>query len=310
MVQGAQDDYNAAVNLVNNARSSVEGDFQQLASYIDISSGSLTPIISGIVQNVLTEQGAVYMNYGKRALEVVQKLKEVKSSVPGGEDKSEPEEDRLKTRGRDVAFPEKAYPAFYLGTIATDLITPNDWKWEFDLANISSDPDLTGGKTTLKMALESASDGSGYTGSVDASADFRTDAQELWQANVAGGGFPVSMTTALSSVGAGAFESGSSFTVRAAGLKGGDFNAGGGAKLTNPSLDSASNTIMEAVRSALDEVSSLDLDIDFGQKNGDGYFDVTTNIDELVKNAVMKMAEQYTQMAKDRLREELNKVLA
>jgi hypothetical protein len=83
-------------------------------------------------------------------LEVFEKLKANAEAKPKTEKpKKEP---KVRFKGRNVVYPTRAYPVFYLGILVSDFnIQP--WNWAFDLRDISSDPDLTNQPVTLKLGV-------------------------------------------------------------------------------------------------------------------------------------------------------------
>jgi uncharacterized protein (TIGR03545 family) len=221
-----QDDFNTASALAQNAKDSFTGDINHLKSYVDLSSGAAMEVVEPVIKDLMTDTALTYLSYGERALEILEKVKAIQARLPKSSKAEKPKAQKFK--GRDVAFPTRSYPQFYLGVLATDVLTPKDWHWGFELTGVSSDPDLSGVPTTLALSLEEAGDGLNRTGSFNGMADFRSNARERFDAQVSGGGFPVDISAGFSKIGIGGFAGNASFKMGLSGQSDKSF-AGSGA---------------------------------------------------------------------------------
>jgi uncharacterized protein (TIGR03545 family) len=304
MVSGIQADISAASGLVSNAGGAVNADLNHLKSYLDLGSGAAMEVLEPVIRNILSESAEGYLDLGLRGLEILEKVKAVQAQLP--KSSKAPKETAVKFTGRDVAFPTRSYPRFYLGTLAADVLTPGDWHWGFDLEGVSSDPDLSGKPTTLKLALEEAGGGLQRNVAFTGLADFRSDVRERFNADFEGSGFPVSLGGQLSGIGIGGYSGDASFGLSASGLTDGSFSGGGKVSLLRSRLTDPSNTLAEAVSEAVAEVPSLELGLKYEHSAPDSdNFSVTTNIGSIVAEAMKKVAAQYIKRAEEELEKAL-----
>jgi uncharacterized protein (TIGR03545 family) len=304
MVSGIQADINTASGLVRDAGNAVSADLAHLRSYLDLGSGAAMEALEPVVRDILSDSAETYLDLGLRALEVLEKVKAMQAQQP--KTARAPKEKAVKFTGRDVAFPTRAYPRFYLGTLATDVLTPNDWHWGFDLEGVSSDPDLSDKPTTLKLSLEEAGGGLQRTVAFNGLADFRSNAKERFNADFKGDGFPVSLGGQLSKAGIGGYSGDASFGLAIAGFTGGGFTGGGNISLARSQLRDPSNTLAQAISEAVAEVRSLDLGLKYEHSVSEAdQFSVTTNIGSLVADAMRKVAAQYLRRAEEELEKAL-----
>jgi uncharacterized protein (TIGR03545 family) len=312
MVSEIQTDITTASGLVKNAGNAVNADLAHLRSYLDLGSGAAMEVLEPVVRDILSDSAETYLDLGLRALEILEKVKAMQAQQP--KTAEAPKEKTVKFTGRNVEFPVWAYPRFYLGTLAADVLTPNNWHWGFDLEGVSSDPDLSGKPTTLKLSLEEAGGGLQRTVAFNGLADFRSNAKERFNAAFKGGGFPVSLGAQLSQIGIGGYSGDASFGLAIAGFTGGGFTGGGNISLARSQLRDPSNTLALAVSEALAEVRSLDLGLKYEHSVSEkDRFSVTTNIGNLVIDAMKKVAAQYIRQAEAEiervLREKINQYI-
>ncbi|MDR0718311.1 MAG: hypothetical protein LBF78_01645 [Treponema sp.] len=309
IVVSVQDDFNTAVSLVQDAKNSFTGDINHLKSYVDLSSGAAMEAVEPVIKDIMTDTALTYLSYGERALEILEKVKAIQTQLPRSSRAEKPK--AQKFQGRDVVFPTRSYPRFYLGTLASDVFTPNDWHWGFELTGVSSDPDLSGVPTTLALSLEEAGDGLNRTASFNGMADFRSNAGERFDAQVSGGGFPVDISAELSKIGIGGFAGNASFRMGLSGRSDKSFAGSGAVSLAQARIIKAGNTITEAISEALGEVPSLDLGLDYKHNSSaEDEFSVSTNIGDIVMASLKKIANQYMEKALAELERALNEKLA
>jgi uncharacterized protein (TIGR03545 family) len=303
MVSGIQTDINSASGLVRDAGNTVNADLAHLRSYLDLGSGAAMEVLEPVVRDLLSDSAETYLDLGLRGLEILEKVKSIQARQP--KTAKAPKEQAVKFTGRDVVFPTRAYPRFYLGTLASDVVTPNNWHWGFDLEGVSSDPDLSGRPTTLTLSLEEAG---GLQRAVvfNGLADFRSAAKERFNADFKGDGFPVSLGAQLSKVGIGGYSGDASFAFGLTGLTDGSFTGGGNISLARSQLRDPSNTLARAVSEAVAEVRSLDLGLSYEHSSSAAdHFSVTTNIGGLVADAMKKVAAQYIRRAEEEIEKAL-----
>ena len=293
----AQDDINTIRSLEEEARHAFTSDFNHLRSFLDLSSGAAVDLLSVIVMSLLTETAEEYINYGLRALELLEQLKELQAKLPQSAPRP-PREERY--RGRDVIFPTVQYPRFYLGVLATDVLTPSDWHWGFDLRSVSSDPEFAARPTSLALTLAETGDGLQRTGAFRGQADFRAAARERFSVDLSGGGFP--MDISLDNFGIGGIQGGVSFSAQVTGMTGGNFNAGGDIRLAQAGLTNPANTFAQAADQAIRQVNAVDLELLYEHRQEDrDRFSMTSNITEILRIAMEQLIAQYRREAEEAL---------
>ena len=303
MVSGVQEDINSALALEQSARNAFTGDFNHLLAYIDLGSGAAFDVLEPIIMGILTDSALTYIGYGERALEILEKVKELQAKLPKSAPKPPKKE---KFKGRDVVFPTRQFPRFFLGILATDVLTPANWHWGFDLRGVSSDPDLSGLPTSLALSLAETGDGSRRSAAFNGRADFRSAASERFNANVSAGGFPVDVSAGLAKAGIGGFSGGAAFNVSITGNTGGSFSAGGDVTLAEAKLTDPANTITRAVDEAIRQAGSVKLGIMYEHVvSGKDQFSLTTNFTDIFKDVFSRLVSQYRKQAEDALEKAL-----
>ena len=321
LVKGLEDDINLAKGLEQNARTAITDDINHLKSYIDLGSGAAFAVLEPVIRDILSDAGEQYLDYGIRALEILEQLKAnqmVQSALASAKAPPKSKEKKPKKevfKGRDVPFPVKAYPKFYLGRLASDF-TLDSWNWAFELKNVNSHPDLVQinpatrelePAVTLAFGL-TEEDGSLHRQvSFNGSADFRTDPVERFNAVVNGNGFPVKLDGAeLSKVGINGFNGVSTFSVNLSGRTDGGASGGGTVQISQAQLVNPAGTLAEAIDTAVREAGQVNLGIQYTHwTDRSDEFKISTNIADLITRALRAAASAYTQKAMD----EVEKVL-
>ena len=303
MVNSIEGDINTARNLEQSAHTALADDLNHLKSYIDLGSGAAFAALEPSIREVLSDTGETYFNYGLRALEVLEYLKAQANARPKTEKpKKTP---KVVFKGRNVAFPVRAYPKFFLGILASDF-TIDPWNWAFDLRDISSNPDLTGRPVTLKLGVMEETGSLNRKVAFDGSADFRSVTADRFGAAVTGSGFPLSLGDALSQAGINGFNSDAAFSVNFTGHTDGGVSGGGDVMLARASLVDPQGTIAQALDSAVRQAGNVNLGIQYNHHpDRNDEFHITSNIAELMAEAFRRIASEYMQKAMD----EIEKVL-
>ncbi|MDR0472075.1 MAG: hypothetical protein LBH43_00125 [Treponema sp.] len=306
IVTGAQNDFNAASGLIRNVRNNVTADLNHLKSYVDFSSGAAMEVLEPVIQDLLTDTAKTYLDYGSMALEILEKVKEFQANLPA----SEPKEKKEKFRGRDVVYPTKSYPVFYLGKVASDVKTQSGWHWGFDLESISSDPYYAEKPATLNLSLKESGDGLNRTAALNGVVDFRSNAEYLYTANFTGGGFPVNLGSQLKQAGIGGFDGNAGFEIGLKGQPKGDFTGAGKISIANSRITDPANTITQAVSKALTQINSLDLGLEYKHyTSSKDSFSMKSNINDIVQAALKNMVDEYKEKAFREIERVLNEKL-
>ena len=292
---GVEADINSARALEQNARNAFNEDLGRLRSYLDPGSDAVAEVLSSIVWSILTDTAEVYIEYAQRAMEVLEKIKDMQAMLP----QSSPRPPRAEVfRGRDVIFPTPRYPRFYLGVLATDFLTPSAWHWGFDLRSVSSFPDAYGAPTSLVLTLDETNGGIRRSADFRGQADFSSNASERFNAEFSGAGFPVDLRAGLDNIGIGGFSGGASFTASASGNISGGFSAGGGVSLVQASLRNPANTFAQAADEAIRSVGSVDFGMNYTRvADGRDQFSLNTNFGSILQDAMTRIVTQYIRQA-------------
>jgi uncharacterized protein (TIGR03545 family) len=305
IVTGLQEDMKSIDALRKSAMDAVQADIDHLKSYLDFSSGTYNGIIDPVLRQILTGAAWQYIQYGRRALEVFEKVKTLKAMLP----ESQKTVKKETFKGRDVVFPARQYPAFYLGILASDF-TIQGWKSAFDLRDVSSDPELTARPVSLKLSV-TETEGDGRFVSFDGRADFRSSAPELFDAELSGGNLMFSLGAQLEAVGIGGFNGTAGMRLSASGGRDGSVFLSGMTDVTNPSLVDPEGTIARAIDTAVREAALIELGFRYEHSaSGDDNFSVDTNIGSLIMAALKKTAEEYARKAADELERAVRSYIA
>ncbi|GHV43580.1 TIGR03545 family protein [Spirochaetia bacterium] len=309
LVTGIQTDIKSAEALVKTAQNSITDDLNHLKSYLDLGSGSAFAALEPSIREILTDTSEKYLDYGLRALEILEKLKASQETKA----KSEPKPPKVKKvvfKGRDVIFPTRSYPKFYLGIFATDF-TLNEWRYAVDLRGVSSNPDLSGAPVSLALSLDEVNASLSREARFKGQADFRTAAAERFAAEVSGAGFPVSLGDQLSQAGINGFKGDAVFSVGLSGRTDGDVAGNGNMSINKAQLVDPRGTLAQAVDTAVREVGEIRLGAQYKHHvAGKDEFSISTNIGDLIKNALEKIVRAYAQQAAAELERALREKIA
>ena len=299
LVAGVQDDINSARALEQNARNAFAADLNQLRSYLDLGSGVALELLEGIIKDILADSIGEYLAMGERALEIFETVRALQAQIPEPPPRRERGE---RFTGRNVIFPTRQYPRFFLGTLAASVLTPAAWQWAFDLQGVSSDPNLSGVPATLALSLAETGDGLQRSGAFNGLVDLRSDARERFGAEFLGAGFPVDISAGLRQIGVDSFGGDASFSLNLTGHAGGGFNAGGAISFVEARLTNPANTFSQAAEEAIRHVASVDLGIRYEHRTtGRDHFSVTTNFGDIMMDALARIVAQYRRQAEEAL---------
>jgi uncharacterized protein (TIGR03545 family) len=337
VVSAVETDIATADRLVRDAANGVTDDLEYLKSFLDLGSGTALAVLEPAIKDILSEQAEQYIAYGQQALEIFNKLKAGESQQLAREvllDKTgqygeyglyafdsfnkfqaaqaakapaKPKAERFK--GRNVVYPTQAYPKFFLGVLASDF-TAGNWHYGIDLRGISSNPDLTDNTTNLKLNLAEP-DGAKREFAFVGSADFRSSAVQLFDTEVSAQNIGVHLTNNIEQLGIGGFSGNSAFSLAFAGTAAGAVTGSGNIAVRQAEIENPSGTIAEAIADAVHEVDALTLGLRYTYNPASrDEFGVSTNIGELVLNALKRLATEYAQRAAAELERVLKEKIA
>ena len=308
MVNGIETDVNNARQLEQNARTALTDDINHLKSYLDLGSGSVFAALEPSIREILSDTAEQYLEYGLRALEAFEKIK-AQSEVKPKTEKPQ-KESKVVFKGRDVNFPVRAYPKFFLGILASDF-TLDTWNWAFDLRDISSNPDLTGKPVSLALGLAESGGSLARAVNFKGNADFRTNPPEKFNALLSGSGFPVSLGNQLNKVGINGFSGETAFSLNMRGHNDGGVSAGGDVKISQAQLIDPSGLMAQAVDTAIREAGRIDLGIQYIHHiDQSDEFKIATNIADLIAQALRRTAEAYAKKAMEEIEKALRDRIA
>jgi len=296
LVNGIEKDINAARRLEQDARNALTDDINHLKSYVDLGSGSAFAVVEPYIRDMLSDTAEQYIEYGLMALNAFEKLSEQSKKLPKSEPKPKKEK-KVAFNGRDVIFPTRSYPTFYLGLLSSDC-TFNSWNWDLKLNNVTSDPDLINKPITLNLGVTEVGGSLNRQVAFSGNADFRTNTQQRFGANINGNGFPVTLENQFEQIGISGFSGVSAFNFALNGFTDGGFSTGGDVNVLNARLLEPKGTIAEAVAMAVSDAGHVDLGVEYIHKIGQkDVFNISTNLADLIANAIKKIAAAYVQKA-------------
>jgi len=299
IISGIENDVNTARRLEESARNAINDDINHFRSYIDLGSGSAFAALEPFIRDILDDSVEQYIDYGLRAIEVLETLKAQAEAKPKTEQPKK--EQKTAFKGRDVIFPVVSYPKFYLGILASDF-TLGEWNWAFDLRNVSSNPDLSGGPVSLALGLTETGGSLERQAAFNGSADFRTNPPQKFSAVVNGDGFPVGLTDQLKSAGINGFSGAANFSVNLTGHNDGGVSTGADVSIKQARLIDPQGTFAEAAATAIGEVGHIDLGIQYiHYVNRNDEFKLSTNLAELINQILRRTVEAYAQKAMDEI---------
>jgi len=296
LVNGLEKDINTARRLEQDARNAITDDINHLKSYIDLGSGAAFAAIEPFIHDMLSDTAEQYLDYGLMALDAFEKISAQSKKIP----KSQPKPKKVKKvvfKGRDVIFPTRNYPTFYLGLLSSDC-TVNSWNWDLKLNDISSDPDLTNKPITLNLKVTETGGSLGRQVSFSGNADLRTNTQQRFGANVNGSGFPVNIGNNFDKIGIKGLTGVTALNFALNGFTDGGFSTKGDVNVLNARLLEPKGTIAEAAAMAVSDAGHIDLGIEYIHRIGQSdVFRINSNLADLLANALKKIAAAYVQKA-------------
>jgi len=304
IVTGLERDINTARAMEANARNAITDDINYLKSFIDLGSGNAFATLEPFIREMLSDTAEEYLDYGIIALEVLEKLKAMADAQPKNEKPKKVK--KVPFKGRTVTYPTARYPTFYLGRLSSDFTLPETtWNWSFDLRNVSSNPDfiyhnpssaVANGPVLLNLGM--TEDGGRLQRKVAFSggADFRSNADELFNAELTGNNFPLSVGDILGNIGINGFSGETDFALNMSQTKGA-ISGGGNVFISQARVIDPKGTIAEAVGIAVEEAGVVDLGIQYT----DSSLNITTNLADLIAQAVRRIAEVYAKRAMDEM---------
>jgi uncharacterized protein (TIGR03545 family) len=298
VIAGVETDLNAANRLRLDAQNALTADLAHLKSYVDVGSGAALDALEPAVRDILSNTAEKYLDYGLRALEVFNKLK----AAQGAKTAKTPPKERFK--GRDVAFPTQEYPAFYLGILASDF-TIDPWRYAVEVRGISSNPDLSGAPTGLKLSFTEPG-GEQRDFAFSAAADFRSSAETLYDGTFTAANIPVRFTGSLEQLGIEAFSGNTAASLGFTGARNGAVIGAGNVTVRQAQLENPQGTIAQAVSEAVRQTGEVSVAFEYRHNPAaQDAFSVETNMVSLAADALKRIAAQYA----DRAAAELERVL-
>ncbi|GMO26507.1 MAG: TIGR03545 family protein [Termitinemataceae bacterium] len=307
IVDGVQSDVKQSREMLAGVQSSIQSDYNHLKSFLDFSGGAYKDILNPAIEQILTGTAQKYIMYGKRLLSAAEKLKAYQQTMQAEKPK------KIVFKGRDVQFPTMQYPKFYLGIFASDF-TLNDWKFSFDLRDVSSAPDLIVRPTTLNIGIEELS-GSKKMFSVKTLGDFRANpVAYLYEVEVEGKNIFARLERQLSSIqeiGIGGFEGNIGFNVSANGYKAGQRTVEGNLVLFQAVVIEPAGTIAEALNEAVQEAGKVEIGFKTEHTTEDGnHISINSNLFDLITASLKKAADKYLKQAQAELERALKEYIS
>lgn len=273
--------------------SSVKTDLAYLKGFVTPGSGTAMAALEPSIKAMLSDQGETWLYYGRRALDILGRLRVKAGSGPGDKDK---DDDRAvpSPKGRNVYFPGADYPAFRLGRLASEF-PAGGAAWSINIRELSTEPDLVPAPSTLDLSMERDSGGRLV---VKAQADGRATAALAFSLTASANDLAVELGDALAKAGLAGLTGTLGAEARAQGQSADIWELGADLSLADASVPSPEGTLARAIADALRESESVDAGIRAAQSaGGESEFSLTTSIDTLVGQAVSALAASYAKQA-------------
>lgn len=292
-------------SLAVSAKDAVTKDIAYLKSFVDPKSGSAMGALEPVIRNMLSAKGGHYLYLGQRGLSLLADFKEITNKLQDPKkaaNKAAQKERKARLKGRTVYFQSTDYPLFRLGHLVSQFPVSGQ-AWEIELSELSSNPDLVGSPSSLMVKAK----GDTYSLSLDAVADFRKDAAELYSVQASAGGIALDLKDAFSKVGLDGFSGNLDGVLDMQGKTESSMQASLGMTIVKPRVARATGTLAEAVAGAIDKTGSIEARATWvhTSREGSDSFSLSTNLDRIVREAMEAIAGQYAQKAAN----ELEKVL-
>ncbi len=302
LVGGIQGDLDAARALERRARGAVGDDLARLKAYIDPSSGAALEALEPTIREILSDSAERYIEYGRRALELAEKLK----SLQNDSAREKAGKTGAAFKGRNVLYPAAAHPLFRLGVLASDF-TLDGYRWAFELKELSTEPDLVDAPSSLAVGVA----GGGKDIRFSSLADFRSSSVDLFSAELSGSGLGVDLGDALKGAGIGSFTGSAGFTASVSGTKDRSLKGTAEIAVAEAALGSPAGTLAKALAEAAASVDAVRLDVAYGkERGGEESFKIRTNLGDIVAAAVRAAAERYAAQAAADLEKALRSYVA
>jgi uncharacterized protein (TIGR03545 family) len=296
---GITRDVDAAKLLEKEARSAVEKDMAYLKSFMDPKSGAAFNALEPVMEQVLTDKAQLAVYYGKKALDLLGRLRSSKDDDT--KEGAKPKKPASITKGRTVDFPLRGYSRFRLGECVSSF---NDGirDWYIRLSDISTEPELLGAPSALTVQVDART----WEITIDASADTKFSDSVPWQFSASGSGLQVTLEEELAVLGVQGFSGVSSGSLKGQGKKK-DTLLNADIFVTEPKIREASGSVGSSLKQALAKVKSIDLSVAYQDTDDQkASFTVRSNLDTIIGDVLGDLAATALKKASTELEGKLS----
>ncbi len=291
VAEGLRADKAALDRLAEDARSAADQDAAYLKSLVTPGSGAARAAFEPAVRSFLTDKGETWLYYGGRFLEAAERLKTAGVGADGRSGAGKADAGRA-FRGRDVVFPGASFPRFRLGRLVSSF-KAGDSAWYVEVRDISSEPDLVPGPSSLKLEVRRG----GSLVRADARADLRESGGGSWEAALSAAHLPMDLDDALAGAGFSGFTGTLEGAAELRGVKEG-FSAALEAEILNPAVAAPSGTLGKAAADALRNAGAVNLRAEYrAVPGGTDSFALRTDLDRIIAGAVDAAGRRYAAQA-------------
>jgi len=160
--------------LTGSISTSIEDDIAYLEGFLNISTGDMGSIASGLAENYIRNRWNSYYEYGLKALKIYRRFQD--------REKKESKEKKGLRRdsGRNVIFPSTEKPQFLINHIKISGGDHNTGNLQMEISSITSEPDLIKNPLTFEAHLKKGNSSLNLDGTVD----LKTDSEELFRMDI------------------------------------------------------------------------------------------------------------------------------
>ena len=277
-------------------------DYAYVESLVKLSTGETASLAKELFADYAAESLGAWYAYGLRGIEIGKNL------ASGEPKEAAKKAETSGAKGRDIRFRAEKQPRFLLKEAAFSSGGAGGPGIEGRLANLSSDPDLAGGKTTFAFSY---ADGAKKT-SADGSVDLTKAAAAVFEMRLASENLPLALSFPASALGVKNLQGPLSVKAAMTLLKEGGMKGSAEAVVKQPKVERSGGggAVTDLVVSVLGGAQALDAKLAYAAAPGGAIeLSASSSLDRLVKERLAAFLKDQERKYRDLVRKELAKRL-
>ncbi|MDR3201386.1 MAG: TIGR03545 family protein [Spirochaetales bacterium] len=291
-----------AVAVKTELQQAVQKDYAYAASLVNLGSGGLMSMASGLFSDFAREHLGDWYTYGLLAVEIARNL-------PKSDDKEKTEEKIPDRKGRIISFPVRdKLPKLWIKNVAFNTEGNREQKVAGKITDITGAPDLIGRPVAFDVSVSLPQKFFGLEGNIDTRRDAKTDAD--MSLSVQGIPIAVKLPSPVLTIKSleGPLDTKASMKI----FREGGMSGSLAGSVTQPKLEreGAGNSISNMAYSVLSSVRAFDLDVRYAlgaDKKLD--VDISSSLDKSLKDGFTRYIKEQEGVYRARIQEELKKRL-